>query len=127
MLNLFSFKYWFNFNPGFFVFSAQIAISVFLLLLLSAGIFFYFYRKRAGAYKVLVNDLHVFSLSNFLIGLLLLFFAYQQIHFLSARFWFLLWIILILFWFVNIVKKFRKIVSKREEREKRKEFEKYLP
>jgi Ca2+/Na+ antiporter len=127
MLNLLSFKYWFNFNPEFFILPAQIIISVFLFLLLFFGIFFMVYKKKAGPYKVLLNDLYIFSWSNFLIGFFLFFFAYQRIHFLSARFWFLFWAILMLFWLINIIKKFRKIVSKREEREKRKEFEKYLP
>jgi accessory gene regulator protein AgrB len=127
MRHFFSFQYWFNFDPKLFTFSTQIAISVFLLLLLFAGIFFFFYRKKAGAYKVLAEDLHVFSLSNFVIGVFLFFFAYQKIYFLSARFWFLFWFILMFFWALSVFKKFRKIILKREERKKRKEFEKYLP
>lgn len=127
MANLLTFKYWFNTSPESFIFLARIAFLSFLGLLLIAGVFFMLARRQAGPKKVLFNKLYDFCFVNLILGLLLLFFNYQQVRFFSARFWILIWLIIMIWWAFNISKKIRKIILQREERKKEEEFKKYLP
>lgn len=127
MSNLLTFKYWFNLSPEVFVHWAQIFFVCFLVALFIAEVIFMFYKKRTGQYRILFKKLYNFCLSNLIIGLLLLFFNFQQVYFLSARFWFLFWAILMGIWLFLIIKNFKKIIFSREERKKLQEFKKYLP
>ncbi len=127
MINLLSFNYWFALSPLSFIRSAQFAIISFLIVLFLAYLFFAFYRKRKGFYKLLYLKLHDFFLTNLLLGLLLFFFEYQRVYFFSARFWWLIWLVFMLIWGFNIFKNFKKTLKNREEKIKEKEFKKYLP
>ncbi|MFA5644490.1 MAG: hypothetical protein WC928_03125 [Patescibacteria group bacterium] len=127
MFNLLTFKYWFNPTPDSLIYSAKIILVLFLIFLFLAGVFFIFFKKKAGPYKVLANKLYEFSFVNLFIGFLLFFFNYQQIYFLSSRFWFLLWLILLVWWLLNIYTNFKKVIFRREERNKKEQFKKYLP
>lgn len=127
MGNLLTFKYWFNTNPESFILLAQIIFLSFLGLLLVAGIFFMIARRQNGPKKVLFNKLYDFCFVNLVLGLLLLFFNYQQIQFFSARFWLLIWLIIMIWWGFSISQKIKKIIGQRAERQKQAEFKKYLP
>jgi hypothetical protein len=127
MLNLLTLKYWFNLNPEAFSSIANIIIFSFLSLLLIGTILFFVLRNRKGIYRILFSKLYNFCFINLIVGLLLFFFSWQQISFLSARFWYMLWLIVFVVWFIEIIKKSGKISDLREKRQKRKEFEKYLP
>ncbi len=127
MLNLLTFKYWFNLRPESFVLFFKILFVSFLVLLLLAGVFFLVYKKNAKGRKVLFSRLSDFCFANLIIGALLLLFNYQQIQFFSARFWLLVWLGVIVVWLMNISKKIKKIILNREERKKEEEFKKYLP
>jgi hypothetical protein len=61
-------------------------------------------------------------------GLVILFFSYQEIYFFGARFWFLVWGVVLLYWLATIVKFIRiDIPVKRQELASKKEINKYLP
>jgi DNA integrity scanning protein DisA with diadenylate cyclase activity len=127
MLNLLTLKYWFNLKPESFSSVANIIILSFFGLLLISTIVFFVLKNRKGIYKKLFNKLYEFSFINLIIGLLLFFFSWQQVSFLSARFWYMLWLIIFVVWFIEIIKKSGRISDLKEKRQKRKEFEKYLP
>lgn len=127
MRNLLTFNYWFDLSPSSFIYVAQVIFVAFLLLLFVAGIFFMIYKRKKGQYKVLSEKLYEFSFVNLFIGFLLFFFDNQGVRFFSARFWFLAWIAIMIYWLINILKKFGKIIIKREERKKQEQFKKYLP
>ena len=127
MKNLLTLNYWFNFSPGSFIYVAQVIFVAFLLLLFVAGIFFMIHKRKKGQYKVLSEKLYEFSFVNLFLGFLLFFFDNQGVRFFSARFWFLIWIVIMIYWLINIFKKFGKIIIKREERKKQEQFKKYLP
>lgn len=127
MINLLTFKYWFDSQPESFVLLGKIVFIAFLVLLLVAGIVFLIYRKKNASKKVLFNSLSDFCFSNLLVGIIFLFLNYQQVQVLSARFWLLIWLIVMIIWLINISKKIKKIVGHREDRKKREEFKKYLP
>lgn len=127
MRNLLTFNYWFDLSPSSFIYVAQVIFVAFLLLLFVTGIFFMIYKRKKGQYKILSEKLYEFSFINLFLGFLLFFFDNQGVRFFSARFWFLIWLGIMIYWMINIFKKFGKIIIKREERKKQEEFKKYLP
>jgi hypothetical protein len=63
-----------------------------------------------------------------ILGYLYLFFAWQGIVLLAARFWLVVWLIITLVWFGFIVRYLLIAVPKmRQEIEQKRKFEKYIP
>ena len=63
-----------------------------------------------------------------LLGLLYLFFAWQRAVLLGARFWLLIWLVVVLIWLFFILKYLLMVVpAKRREIDQRRRFERYLP
>lgn len=63
-----------------------------------------------------------------LLGLLWFFFAFEEVYFLGARFWFLIWLIGLIAWIVSIVKYVKiQVPADRAATKSRAEFNKYLP
>jgi LPXTG-motif cell wall-anchored protein len=127
MLNLLTLNYWFDLSPEPFISIANTIIIAFLGLLLIGGILFLILQKKNKSFKVLFGKLNNFCFINLIIGVLLFFFSWEEAYFLSARFWYMLWIIIMIVWLLEIKKKSGKISDLRDKRKKRQEFEKYLP
>jgi hypothetical protein len=63
-----------------------------------------------------------------ILGFVVLFFFYEGVPFLSARFWLLVWFIGLIAWKVYIlIYLFRKIPQESRENKDKQNFEKYLP
>lgn len=127
MTNLLTFNYWFNLSPASFIKPVQIIFIIFLAILLILGIVFSFYKNKKGSFRSSIVKLQEFSFLNLFIGLLLFFFDRQSIMFFSARFWYLVWIAFMIFSLWKIIKNFKKMAGRREERAREREFKKYLP
>jgi hypothetical protein len=128
MGNLLSLKFWFNLRPGALL---PVYQKAFIIFILSLVIFYFFSRfftgRKKGLYTFLWRRLQSFSLANAIIGLVLLFFSYELIPFLSSRFWFLLWAIIMLVWLVFVGKSLLAIPDKKKKFEEEKEYKKYIP
>lgn len=127
MTNFLTIKYWFSVNPGSLVslgFNLLLALTLALFLL---GIITIVLKRKKGIYRGVFNSFYDFSVANFILGLLFLFFHYENIPFFTARFWLALWFIGIVIWLYFIFKKIKKIPEKRKELEAEKEKRKYLP
>jgi len=128
MGNLLSLKFWFNLRPGALLPIYQKTFVIFVLALI---IFFLFCRlltgRKRGLYTSFWRRLQSFSLANAFIGLILLFFSYELIPFLSSRFWLLLWAALMLSWLVFVAKSLLAIPEKKKKLEEEKEYKKYIP
>ncbi|MDI3496166.1 MAG: hypothetical protein PWQ35_187 [Patescibacteria group bacterium] len=127
MTNFLTIKYWFSVNPGSLVslgFNLLLALTLALFLL---GIITIILKRKKGIYRGVFNSFYDFSVANFILGLLFLFFHYENIPFFTARFWLALWFIGIVIWLYFIFKKIKKIPEKRKELEAEKEKRKYLP
>lgn len=126
--NLASLSYWFNLRPGELAPNAQkILIIVFFILAGAAIASFVFARIKSGPYVRILKRIYSLSLTNAILTILLWFFAYEMIPFLSARFWFAILGIEILVWLFFIGKDALEIPKRKEEREKEKEYKKYIP
>ncbi len=129
MGNFLTWNFWLSARPGAFTgFSLKLVLGfIFLLiiLLIISGVI----KKRwsNSLYSSFWNSVYTFFLTNAIIGLFLVFFNYEMVPFLSARFWFLLWAISILVWVFFICRIIIKIPEKRARLEKEKEFKKYIP
>ena len=129
MGNFLTWNFCFSVRPGAFIgFSLKIVLGfIFLLIILSivGGVI----KKRwsKSLYACFWSGLYTFFLTNAIIGLVLTFFNYEMVPFLSSRFWFLLWVVGMLVWLYFIYRIAIKIPEKRERLEKEKEFKKYIP
>ncbi|MEI6597086.1 MAG: hypothetical protein WCL13_02650 [bacterium] len=129
MGNFLTWNFWLSARPGAFTgFSLKIVlVFIFLLIILSVTSGVIKKKWSKGLYSSFWSGLYTFFIANAVIGLLLTFFNYEMVPFLSARFWFLLWAIGMLVWLFFIFKIAAKIPGKRALLEKEKEFKKYIP
>ena len=93
MKSFFTLGYWFNSRPGNLESSAQNSLIILLCLLAASLVWIFFSRrnKRGGLYSQVQDSYQSFAATNLIIGLLLLFFTYELVPFLSSRILFLLW------------------------------------
>lgn len=127
MKNLLTFNYWFNLQPEFL---KPLALKLFLALIIGLGIIaliLALIKKRGGIYRGLLKRSYGFCLSNAIIGLILLFFNYELVPFLSARFWLGLWALEMIIWLIFILKSLKNIPKKKKLLEQEKELKKYIP
>ncbi len=123
-----SFKYWFNFHPTNLSSDGLQFLTIFLAVLLFLAIIFSLAKKRIrGLYNKIYRRLSSFFLTNFIIGIFLLFFAYEAVPFLSSRIWFLLWVLGMLVWLSFIIYALAQIPKLKEKLAKEQEYKKYLP
>lgn len=127
MNNLLTLSFWFNLRPPAMldIFNYSFIAVLFLFLFLS--ILSFYYKKRKKIYKSFWLKFYDFSASNLIIGLFLWFFSWQEVPFLSARFWLIIWAILIILWFIFIYKHLKKIPIKLQKIEEEQKFNKYIP
>jgi len=129
MTTLLSLSFWIELRPGLlspFVFRGLI---VFLVALLAGIIIFHLLKKQknTGLYRKIWLSLETFCFGNLIIGLFLLFFAFEQLPFLAMRIWFLLWGIGMAVWVLYIIKQMSKIPDIKKEKEEKDAFQKYIP
>jgi len=128
MNNFLSVSFWFNTRPGSLSPNILMMLTFFLVALFALFLVFTFLKKRKnGLYFKIISGLSTFFLTNFIVGLFFLFFSYELIPILSARFWYPLWFLGMIFWQVMILKELRKIPEKKKKFEEEKEFQKYIP
>jgi glucan phosphoethanolaminetransferase (alkaline phosphatase superfamily) len=127
MKNLLTIKYWFSVNPGSLNSSGLNLLIIIIALLFLISIVSIILKRKRSLYRGAFNSIYNFSIANFIIGLLFLFFHYENIPFFTARFWLAIWAIGLVVWLAFIGKKIKKIPEKRKEIEKEQEKKKYLP
>jgi len=129
MGNFLRFDFWFNLRPGLFLgLSLKVILGLILALIILAVVAGIGKKRWAKSlYAELWQSLYYFFLTNAIIGLVLVFFNYEMVPFLSARFWFLLWGISALVWLFFVYRVMVKIPQRKARLEKEKEFNKYVP
>ena len=129
MTNLLSLKFWLNLRPGLLSAAYLRSLIIFVIILASLTVIFGFIhlRNKKNLYSRFWSSLYYFNLTNTIIGLFLLFFNYEMVPFLSARFWFLLWGTEVLVWLVLLVKILFSIPKRRKQLAEEKQFKKYIP
>jgi len=110
----------------------QVLLTFFILLfLLSVIIRIVARRRRKEVDRYLTRTFRYFSSFCFvmsLFGFFLVFFTYEEVPFLGARFWYLLWLFIALVWLFFLWRYFFRIVPQKRSRSfEHKQKEKYLP
>jgi hypothetical protein len=127
MKNLLTWKYWFTVNPEPFTALAFKVLIAFIILLLIAAAISAILKRRSGLYRGALKRIYNLSATNFVIGLIILFFNYENVPFLSSRMWLGFWLLEIIIWKLFIIKNLKEIPKKKKELEAAKELKKYLP
>jgi len=128
MGNLFSLHFWFNLRPpALLPIYQKFFIGLVIALIVASFIFWFIKSKRRNVYINFWRNLYYFSFTNSFIGIVLLFFSYELVPFLSARFWFLLWGAGIIAWLIFIFKSLIAIPKRRKKIAEEEEYKKYIP
>lgn len=125
--NLFSSAYWFELIPGPLGQSGKIFFLILLLVFLIGAIATAIYKKRTKLYKRTLIRAYDFFVGNFVLAIIFFFFRYENLPFLSGRFWLAAWFLLIIGWLYYILKDLKGLPEKRKEAELKKIKEKYIP
>jgi len=126
MGHLFNLNYWFNLRPAILSSLGQ-TMFVALLVVFIASIIIFITKKKMGVYRGFFRKISDFCVGNLIIGGVLFFFNYEIIPFFSARFWLLLWGIVMATWMYFIIKSLKKVKNTKKEQDKIDEYNKYLP
>jgi hypothetical protein len=129
--NLLSFKYWFNLTPEPFLSFTLNALYIFfgalLILGLAARVVAGRMKQNAVLKKSYEKFYHLLATMG-VFGLILLFFRQQQVVFLSAPFWLIIWLIVLLVWLAFVLRYVLvKAPKLREQMALKNELKKYLP
>ncbi|HZJ40905.1 MAG TPA: hypothetical protein VFD16_01410 [Candidatus Saccharimonadales bacterium] len=127
MKNLFTWKYWFTVNPEPLTALAFKVLIAIIVLLLLAAIITAIYKRRSGLYRGVLKKMYNLSAVNFIIGLIILFFNYENVPFFASRMWLGFWVLEIIIWKLFIIKSLCAIPKKKKALEAEKELKKYLP
>ncbi|MFZ4632208.1 MAG: hypothetical protein ACOYL8_03335 [Patescibacteria group bacterium] len=127
MTNLLSWSFWFTLRPESLTTLNQKLFIALIAFLVISSIVIFLIKRKGGIYRGFFNKLYGFCLSNSLIGLILFFFSYELVPFFSARFWLGLWALIMLTWFIFIIKKLKVIPLNKKELDREKELKKYIP
>jgi hypothetical protein len=127
MNNFFNSQFWFSQRPGLFVpIFRNFLIGLIAFFIITDITSFVLKTKKKFLSKLWLKIFN-FSLANAIIAAFLLFFNYELIPFLSARFWFILWVLGMIIWIVFIVLYAKKLPAKKKEIEQEREYKKYIP
>ncbi len=129
MKNLLSLKFWFNLRPELLlpIYQKFFLALVIVLAILSLALNFLMKRNKTGLYAQFWRRAYYFCFTNAFVFLLLSFFNYELVPFLSARFWYLLVGVEMAVWAFFILRTLYFVPKKKEQYEKEKEFKKYIP
>jgi len=129
MGNFLNLNFWFSVRPGIFTTASLNVMFGFIILMIVLVIATRVVKKKwaKSLYANFWASLSSFFLTNVIVSLLLTFFNYEMVPFLSSRFWFLLWGIAMLVWLFFLYRIIIKIPQKKALREKEREFKKYVP
>ena len=84
MNNLFTWKYWFTVNPGIASSTKLSILSGLVIILILGAIGSFLAKRRGGIYRGFFKRIYSFSSANIIIGLIILFFNYENVPFFSC-------------------------------------------
>lgn len=127
MSMLLSPSFWFNLRPGSMSPTPRNIFIVLIIILIVGAIATFIAKRKKNSYRRFFSSTYDFCLTNALIGLMLLFFNYEIVPFFSAYFWYLIWLIIMIIWVINIFRALKKNIKIKKEQTETDEIKKYLP
>lgn len=119
----------FSLRPPLMTSRAVIILAVIFGLCIVTALVLKFVLKTTDSFKIKSQRKAVSMLGTMgILGYVYLFFAWQGAALLSARFWLLLWLAVLLVWAGFIIKYLKfEAPKKRAEIDKQRQFQKYIP
>ncbi len=116
-------------NPGALIPWAQKGLIFFILMLFGLAVYVKYFEVNniLKLPKFALKKLFSFFIANGIIGLVLLFFTYQQITLFSSRFWFIAWVVSMALYLYFLDKKIKSNTDKKAQYKKEDERKKYIP
>lgn len=128
-MNIFTIDFWFT--SGAIASTYAWALLLIFVVMIGVGILLNYRANMKGTnddaftkrlYKRLFDVLATMGS----LGILLTFFYYEGAYIISWKFWLGVWFIVTLWWLFPVLKYYKSIASRREERKKAQKFKKYL-
>lgn len=124
-------KYWFDLTPGPMSGTSEKILLAFFALLFIAGLVLRTMERRKKMERFVARAFHRgahIGLTMGAIGIIFLFFSFEQVRLFSALFWYLLWVIGFLIWLGFVLYEYLKVAPREKQLENiRRQREKYLP
>jgi len=129
MHDFLNWRYWLNPRPGSLEpMNEKIMIGFLALLFVTAFLTTVLKKQyKKNPYRKTIEKIATFAWANLVIGGFLAFFIYELVPFLSMRALLFLWVIGMIVWAIFIGKTFKIIPKIKEQKEREKEFKKYIP
>ncbi|MFA6307488.1 MAG: hypothetical protein WCS88_02275 [Patescibacteria group bacterium] len=126
---LFDLSYMFNrFPPAGFSWPIRLVLLIIIVVSIILAVYAGKKIQQRGLQKKLWQKIQVWSWTNGLVSLVFVYFREVRALYLSARGWFLLFIIIMIIWLAFIIKFAKTKIPDKEAREKKEqEFDKWLP
>lgn len=127
----FHYKFLFSLNPRFSNQAILYLLALFLLIILIGVLLYFIFNKKAktlSPYKILASRYLKICLTPAIIGLILIFFIWQQIPYLSVPILFMVDILVFVVLIIYTVIFWHNIIKKEVQKYKQQiRYEKYLP
>jgi hypothetical protein len=129
MKYLLSTQFWLNVRPGAMMTVTMYILIGLLVIFLTSIVLINVQLKKARKtlYKTAFHNIIHLCWTNLIIGVLVFFFMYEEVPFLSARFWFVIWAIELVTWIWVIVNQFNEVPKIKAEIAERGKLKKYIP
>jgi len=128
MKELLTLNYWFNTRPEPIAGQALVWAIIFLVILLVLAIIFKVLGKKPRSISgTVLAKWYRFFLTNFIIGLFIVFFNFEMVPILASYFWSALWVIFMIAWLVVLIIKIKKLAKKKQEAARDDGLDKYIP
>jgi len=129
MNDFLNWRYWLNPRPGSLEPTNEKIMIGFLVLLFATAFLITVLKKqyKKNPYRKTIEKIGTFVWTNLVIGVFLNFFIYELVPYLSMRFLLAIWIVGMIVWVIFIGKTLKIIPKIKEEKEREKEFKKYIP
>jgi len=129
---LLTLDYWFDTRPGGLEPFFQEFFFYFFIALVAAALVVGILAKRKKKSDPWVarglQRLSSWCLTMGVAGLVIFFFTYEKLPYLSMRFWYMVWVIVAVVWLIQIIIFFTKTVKNEKKKiSEQKNIEKYLP
>lgn len=128
--NIWKLSYWFNLRPEPLTMRSLLILTV-AALIFAVAYFFCFkldQRPNLGSYRKLIARLKVFSLTNSIIALMLAFFSWEMIPTMAARFWLILWWLMLITWGTFLAIDYKNLLKRIDQADRSKFIkDQYIP
>jgi membrane associated rhomboid family serine protease len=109
---LLSWSYWFSLQARELMPNVKLAMLVLFVALIVFGVVASRFVKKSGSMLMIegAKRLSLFGIWMGIMGLILVFFTHELVYFFGARFWYLVWLVVAVWWLIAIIRHLTVVV-----------------